>query len=202
MTPSMTSMPPARRKSAIPKKGLSSRQREIHQGTKPATNPGAITRKTADPTIAKTFLIMSPLKQILWPCAMEIGPWQLNSRVRGHPEVILGCRGEFETCPDWVPDLDAGRWFQSTNLKTIRFHGFDHRANWVAKVRNVSSVGSQNKPLFSMRLFTCLMLVLPIAAEPHTVRASRYYNSFDHRNQVLARIKPGEGATVILPVYH
>lgn len=43
-----------------------------------------------------------------------------------------------------------------------------------------------------MRLFTCLMLVLPIAAETHTVRPSSYFNSFDHRNQVLARIKPGD----------
>ena len=30
-------------------------------------------------------------------------------------------------------------------LKTIGVHGFDHRANWAAKVRNVSRLGSQFK---------------------------------------------------------
>src|SRR5258705_341357 len=40
-----------------------------------------------------------------------------------------------------------------------------------------------------MRQLTWLLLVLPMAAETHTVRASRYYNSFDHRNQVLALSK-------------
>lgn len=34
------------------------RQREIHQGTNPATTPGAITRKTAEPAIANAFLVM------------------------------------------------------------------------------------------------------------------------------------------------
>ena len=60
MHPSVIRMPPPRRKSIIPKSGASTRQCEIHQGTKPATNPGAMTRKTAEPSIANTFLIMSP----------------------------------------------------------------------------------------------------------------------------------------------
>jgi hypothetical protein len=55
-------MPPARRKSAIPKKGLSSRQLEIHQGTKPATNPGAMTRKTADPNDCQHLPNHVPMK--------------------------------------------------------------------------------------------------------------------------------------------
>jgi len=56
MSPSMISMPPARQKKSIPKKGVSSRQREIHQGTKPATKPGAMTKKIAERTIANTSL--------------------------------------------------------------------------------------------------------------------------------------------------
>jgi hypothetical protein len=58
-----------------------------------------------------------------------------------HPEIILGFPSKFETRPDWVPGLDAGQWFPSISLKTIRFHGFDQRANWAVKVRNVSSRG-------------------------------------------------------------
>src|ERR1700722_7985989 len=54
-------MPPAKRNGGIPKKGASSRQREIHQGTKPATNPGAITRKTAEPIIASSLLTTSSM---------------------------------------------------------------------------------------------------------------------------------------------
>jgi hypothetical protein len=78
MTPRAISMPPAKRKSGIPKKGASSRQREIHHGAKPTTNPGTMTKKTAEPTIAETFLITSPCKQALWPRAMAIGPGQLT----------------------------------------------------------------------------------------------------------------------------
>src|SRR5258708_5690144 len=48
-------------------------EREILQGTKPATNPGAMTRKTAAPTIAKQFPNHVSCKQFAWPCAMEIG---------------------------------------------------------------------------------------------------------------------------------
>src|ERR1051325_8088616 len=57
--PSVIRMPPAKRKIGIPKKGASTRHREIHQGIRPATNPGAMTRKIAEPTIATTFLITS-----------------------------------------------------------------------------------------------------------------------------------------------
>ena len=84
MVPSAISMPPAKRKSGIPKKGVSSRQREIHRGINPATNPGAMTRKTAEPKMANAFRIMSSCKQIPWPCAMEIdceaGPHQEKTR--------------------------------------------------------------------------------------------------------------------------
>ena len=47
-------------------KALSSCQWEIHQGTKPATNPGAA-KKTAEPMIANTFLVMASCKQVPFP---------------------------------------------------------------------------------------------------------------------------------------
>ena len=50
---------------------------------------------------------------------------------------------EFETCPSWVPDVDKRRRRARITLKTMLVHGFDHRANWVAKVRYVSTMGSQ-----------------------------------------------------------
>jgi hypothetical protein len=52
-------MPPTIRVTTSPKKAGFCRQCEIHHGTKPATNPGAMTRKIADPTIARTFLTIS-----------------------------------------------------------------------------------------------------------------------------------------------
>jgi len=55
----------------------------------------------------------------------------------------LGSLGEFETCPDWVPVMDTGPQFARIALKTMGDHGFDQRADRAAKVRNVSSVGSQ-----------------------------------------------------------
>jgi hypothetical protein len=60
-----------------------------------------------------------------------------------HPEGILFSPGQFETCPDWVPAMDTGQQFARIALKTMGVHGFDHRANWAAKVRNVSKLGSQ-----------------------------------------------------------
>ena len=55
--------------------------------------------------------------------------------------------GEFETCPDWVPTVDKRRRCARIDLKTMDVGGFDQRDNWPAKVRNVSSVGSQkSKP--------------------------------------------------------
>jgi len=86
MTPSVVSMPPTKRKRGIRKKGASTRQREIHQGTKPATNPGAMTRKTAEPRIANTFLIMSShnscrpsARCIPLPCCLDSTPSSLLS---------------------------------------------------------------------------------------------------------------------------
>jgi acetamidase/formamidase len=43
-----------------------------------------------------------------------------------------------------------------------------------------------------MRLALALVLAATAAAETHTIRAERYYNSFDHRHAVLARIRPGD----------
>ena len=62
-----------------------------------------------------------------------------------HPEVVLVSPGEFETCPDWVPVMDTGKQLARIAPKTISGHGFDYRANRVAKVRNVSTPGSQNR---------------------------------------------------------
>jgi hypothetical protein len=39
--------------------------------------------------------------------------------------------------------MDTGQRFARITLKTIRVHGFDHIANWPAKVRNVPMPGSQ-----------------------------------------------------------
>jgi hypothetical protein len=61
----------------------------------------------------------------------------LKSWITAHPEVTLGSLGEFETCPDWVPVMDTGQQFARIALKTMGDHGFDHRANREAKVRNV-----------------------------------------------------------------
>jgi hypothetical protein len=68
-----------------------------------------------------------------------------------HPEVIRGSPGEFETCPDWVPAMDTGQRVARIALKTMGDHGFDQRADRVAKVRNVSRMGSQinNRNSFS-----------------------------------------------------
>ena len=57
-TPNAIRTPPTKRKIGIPRKGASSRQREIHRGTRPATNPGAMKRKTAEATIANCRLLM------------------------------------------------------------------------------------------------------------------------------------------------
>ena len=43
-------------------------------------------------------------------------------------------------------------------------------------------------------LRTAILLFFPLlaAAQPRTIVATRFFNSFDYRNEVLARIKPGE----------
>lgn len=55
------------------------------------------------------------------------------------PEVILGSLDEFETCPNRVPAIDTGQLVVRITAKTMGVHGFDHRANCVAKVRNVET---------------------------------------------------------------
>src|SRR4051812_1349144 len=41
-------------------------------------------------------------------------------------------------------------------------------------------------------LIWALALAPALLAETHTIRATRYYNSFDHRNPVLAPIRSGD----------
>jgi hypothetical protein len=55
-----------------------------------------------------------------------------------------GILGQFETCPDWVPGMDKSQRAARITMKTRRIGGFHQRANWVAKVRNVSRLGSHN----------------------------------------------------------
>src|ERR1039458_8706365 len=64
----------------------------------------------------------------------------------GHPEAIRPSLGEFETCPDWVPAMDTGQRSARISLKTVHVHAFEHNAKSVAKVRNVSRLGSQFLP--------------------------------------------------------
>jgi len=42
-----------------------------------------------------------------------------------------------------VPGMDTRQFVARTALETMGVHWFDHRANWLAKVRNVSRLGSQ-----------------------------------------------------------
>src|ERR1017187_4719368 len=63
----------------------------------------------------------------------------------GHPEAIRPSLGEFETCPDWVPAMDTGQRSARISLKTVHVHAFEHNAKSVAKVRNVSRLGSHQK---------------------------------------------------------
>jgi len=56
MRPSAIRAQPATRNNDIPKKGPRIFQREIHQGTRPATRPGAANRNTADAATARVFL--------------------------------------------------------------------------------------------------------------------------------------------------
>src|ERR1035441_5739949 len=73
----------------------------------------------------------------------------VSAWLTAHPELILGSLGEFETCPDWVPSMDTARPSASMMMKNKIVHGFDHTANWIAKVRNVSRLGRQPSLLFS-----------------------------------------------------
>lgn len=64
-------------------------------------------------------------------------------RITAHLELVPRSLGEFEMCPDWVPAMDSCQQLAWVTLKTMPVHGFDHRANWPAKVRNASRLGSQ-----------------------------------------------------------
>jgi hypothetical protein len=56
-TAATTRRPPTTRRGNHPITGVSKRHREIHQGTRPATVPGASTKKSVDPRTANTRLI-------------------------------------------------------------------------------------------------------------------------------------------------
>jgi hypothetical protein len=76
--------------------------------------------------------------------------------------------GEFETCPIWGPSVD--RCWPSTPiiLKTLGVARFDQSANWTAKVRNVSRLGSQFKVLYSQatpRKYKALREIAPFVRE-------------------------------------
>ncbi|MBI3209047.1 MAG: acetamidase/formamidase family protein [Candidatus Solibacter usitatus] len=43
-----------------------------------------------------------------------------------------------------------------------------------------------------MRIAFLLLFALTAYPETHTIKATKYFNSFDHRNPALARIKPGD----------
>jgi hypothetical protein len=94
--PRVMRMPPAKRRGCNPKKADWNRQWEIHQGTKPATKLGAMTRKSADPTMAASFLITCSCKQISRLCAIEGHPhgstWLHNARLAQWATSGLGGR--------------------------------------------------------------------------------------------------------------
>jgi hypothetical protein len=58
------------RKGVKPRNGGRRRQREIHQGTSPATVPGASTRKAAVPKMANTRRVRSSSfrRFVIWIC--------------------------------------------------------------------------------------------------------------------------------------
>jgi hypothetical protein len=62
--------------------------------------------------------------------------------VTHHPEVILGSIGEFETCPDWVPSLDAIATIDCMPACTKELTRFERTGIYAARVRNVSRLGS------------------------------------------------------------
>jgi hypothetical protein len=75
-----------------------------------------------------------------WPLEryeLEIGAVSKSPR-----ETRRALFDEFEMCPDRVPGVDTRRQVALINLETILVQGADHKANRVAKVRNVQC-GSQ-----------------------------------------------------------
>src|SRR4051794_21073535 len=93
IVPKAISTPPASRRNDNPNKAGLSCQREIHHGTKPTTNPGAMTRKIADPVIAESFLSLPSCNQVSQPRAMENGPCArvtCQNEVRGRTRTSTG----------------------------------------------------------------------------------------------------------------
>src|SRR6266851_6409023 len=91
-------------------------------------------------------------------------PWLLGASV-----LARGVQnGEFETCPVWVLGMDMGWRFGPIVLKTMRVPRFDHGAIWVAKVRNVSRVGSQQLRAISAQ-FNTTTLAISLAGAFETV---------------------------------
>src|ERR1019366_10239037 len=80
------------------------------------------------------------------PAALQRGVKEARlpgGSVSSHKGPFVRSSGEFETCPDWVPTVDKRRRCARIDLKTMDVCGFDQWANWVAKVRNASRLGSQ-----------------------------------------------------------
>ncbi len=73
--PALASTIPSNRRGSNPASGAGTVQREIHQGSNPATVPGASTKNRADPTMAKTRLIGAGL--VLPARGQEACPWSL-----------------------------------------------------------------------------------------------------------------------------
>jgi len=77
-----------------------------------------------------------------------------------HPEVALGSVGELETCPDWIPSLDANAIIDCKTACTKELTRFEQRGIYAARVRNASSVGSRLKSqairLIRLRLFSLI----------------------------------------------
>jgi hypothetical protein len=90
--PRVMKMPPAKRSDGSPKKADWNRQWEIHQGTRPATKPGAMTRKSADPTIAAAFLITCSVSRSAGSAqskATRMDP--LGRQTRAPPQLVFRC---------------------------------------------------------------------------------------------------------------
>jgi hypothetical protein len=97
------------------------------------TKPPLLCRKVRQATPGTGPQILHGRKGWVYP--RGLGP------MTAHPERGPSER-EFETRPDWVPGMDTVPRFAPSILKTMCVHGFDHSANWPAKVRNASTTGN------------------------------------------------------------
>jgi hypothetical protein len=94
-------------------------------------------------------------------------------------------------CPSWVLTVDKHRRPARITLKTIGPYGFDHRANWAAKVRNVSRLGSQIKPVLEA-VYIALCRFLPSRRSGPLLPSSAPINTHvqrAHEHQLIALIE-------------